>query len=79
MFIVANDEDDLLRVHQAKESLGPVASFDLAAFLAVDDASPEAGLEGATSIGNRSDWITAHGANERGKPSPNRRRSFATE
>jgi hypothetical protein len=79
MFVVANDEDNLLRVYQANDPGGPVASFDLAAFLAADDASPEADIEGATLIGNRTYWITSHGANKKGKPRPSRRRLFATE
>lgn len=81
MFVVANDEDNVLRVYKRDESGGPLASFPLNAFLKIDDQDKhsEADLEGSTRIGNRIYWIASHGANKAGKPRPNRRRLFATE
>lgn len=79
MFVVANDEDNVLRVYRRDESGTPMYSLDIASFLGVDDEHPEADIEAATAIGNRIYWVTSHGANKNGKPRPNRRRLFATD
>jgi hypothetical protein len=79
MFVVANDEDNVLRVYQRNTSDNPVTTFDLTSFLNLDPEHPEADIEGATRIGNRIYWITSHGTNKEGKPRPSRRRLFATE
>jgi hypothetical protein len=78
MFVVANDEDNTLRVYKRDESGEPIYSQDFSADLKIDKDHPEADIEGATLIGNRIYWITSHGANKNGKPRPNRRRLFAT-
>jgi hypothetical protein len=79
MFVVANDEDNVLRVYQRNKSDNPVATFDLTSFLKPDPEHPEADIEGATRIGERIYWITSHGTNKEGKPRRSRRRLFATE
>ena len=78
LFVVANDEDNALRVYRTGEAGGPVQSFDLGAFLRADSEHPEADIEGAARIGDRVYWIGSHGANKDGKPRPGRRRLFAT-
>jgi hypothetical protein len=79
LFVVANDEDNILRVYKRDESGEPVASQDLSSFLQIDPDNPEADIEAATRIGNRIYWITSHGANKNGHYRPNRHRFFATD
>jgi hypothetical protein len=79
LFIVANDEDNTLRVYKRDELGGPVYSQDISSFLQIDKDHPEADIEGATLIWNRIYWITSHGANKEGKERINRRRFFATD
>jgi hypothetical protein len=78
-FVVANDEDNVLRVYRTDQPGGPVASFVMDPFLGVEPEHPEADIEGAARIGDRIYWITSHGRNKDGKKRPNRRRFFATE
>ncbi len=77
--IVADDENNALRVYRTGTSGLPSFSYDLTDFLGIDPEHPEADIEGATKIGNRAYWITSHGRNKDGKMRPNRYRFFATE
>jgi hypothetical protein len=79
MFVVANDEDNTLRVYKHDKPSEPVHTVDLTSFLKLDPKHPEADIEGATRIGDRIYWITSHGTNKEGKPRPSRHRVFATE
>ncbi|MDQ3959938.1 MAG: DUF3616 domain-containing protein [Pseudomonadota bacterium] len=79
MFVVANDEDNTLRVYKHDKPSEPVHTVDLTSFLKLDPKHPEADIEGATRIGDRIYWITSHGTNKEGKPRPSRHRLFATE
>ncbi len=79
LFIVGNDEDNVLRVYRSDKPGPPVQVFDLNAFLQVYSKSPEADLEAAAKIGNRIYWMGSHGTNKEGKPRPNRGRFFATD
>ncbi len=79
MFVVADDENNILRVYKTGDSEMPVFSYDLTSFLEVEPDYPEADIEGATKIGNRIYWITSHGRNEDGKIRPSRYRFFATD
>lgn len=90
MFIVADDENNILRVYKTSDARGgasrPVFSYDVTGFLGIELEHPEADIEGATMIaegprfaGNhRIYWITSHGRNKDGKMRPNRYRFFAT-
>src|SRR6266487_4577974 len=78
LFIVANDEDNILRVYRRHPGGLPVLSIDLNAFLRVAGKSTEADLEGAARVGDRIYWISSHGRNAKGRLSPNRQRFFAT-
>jgi hypothetical protein len=78
-FVVADDEDNILRVYSRENGGTPVQSFDLSRFLRVTARSPETDLEGAARIGDRVYWITSHALNKNGKDRPNRRRFFATK
>ena len=78
-FIVADDENNILRVYKSTKSGLPEFCYDITEFLGIDPEFPEADIEGATTIGNRIYWITSHGRNKDGKLRPNRYRFFATE
>lgn len=79
-FVVANDEDNVLRVYRATESGGAVAMADLNEFLGLKagEEDSEADIEGATRIGERIYWITSHGRSKKGNHRPARYRLFAT-
>lgn len=78
MFIVADDENNILRVYKTSQGGLPLSSFNMAEFLSIEPEYPEADIEGAAIIGQRIYWITSHGRNKDGKMRPNRYRFFAT-
>jgi hypothetical protein len=78
LFIVASDEDNVLRVY-ARDNPGAPRRFDLNSFLKPDEDHPEADIEGVTQIGERIFWIASHGRNRNGKFRPSRHRLFATK
>jgi hypothetical protein len=79
-FIVANDEDNVLRVFQCERSAAPLDVFDLSREmeLEIDRKNPELDIEGAAWLNGRIFWITSHGRNKDGLFRPNRYRLFAT-
>jgi len=78
MFIVADDENNVLRIYNINGSGLPVFLYDLTQFLNIYSEHPEADIEGATMIGDTIYWISSHGRNKDGKIRPNRYRFFAT-
>ena len=78
-FLVADDENNILRLYSTAEPGLPIGSYDMTVFLDIDPEHPEADIEGATRIGRRIYWITSHGRNKDGKLRPNRYRFFATD
>ncbi len=78
MFIVADDENNTLRVYKTTQGGLPLYSYDMTEYLDIEPKYPEADIEGATIIGQRIYWITSHGRNKDGKTRPNRYRFFAT-
>ena len=79
LFVVANDEDNVLRVYKDDEPGYPVQTFDLTTFLKPDMKHPETDIEAATWLQGRVYWITSHGTNKKGKHRASRHRLFATE
>ncbi|MFC1738845.1 DUF3616 domain-containing protein [Planctomycetota bacterium] len=79
LFIVANDENNVLRIYRTTQGGMPVSSRNLTEFLDVDPEHPEADIEGAARINNRIFWITSHGRNKNGKIREARHRFFATD
>ncbi len=77
-FLVANDEDNRLRLYHTHHSGLPAAVFDMTRFLQLDTKHPETDIEGAARVGDRAYWITSHGRNQQGKPRESRDRFFAT-
>lgn len=78
-FLVASDEDNVLRLFRRDEADGPLEEFAMDAFLRPDPSSPEADIEGATAIGSRLYWITSHGRNKDGKYRASRYRFWAVD
>ncbi|MBC8471314.1 MAG: DUF3616 domain-containing protein [Planctomycetes bacterium] len=78
MFIVADDENNVLRVYKTTQGGLPLFSYDITEFLDIEPKYPEVDIEGATMIGRRIYWISSHGRNKDGKTRPNRYRFFAT-
>ena len=78
-FLVANDEDNVLRLFSRSRPGGPLATVDLSPYLALKKRSAETDLEGAARIGDRVYWITSHGRNAAGKAAPSRHRFIATQ
>jgi hypothetical protein len=75
-FVVASDEDNVLRIYRRGQSL-PIQTIDLNVFLNTDGT--ETDIEASAAIGNRIYWITSHGTNKNGKFRPVRQRFFATD
>ena len=74
-FVVANDEDNILRIYRRGEPV-PRGTLALAGFLG---AEKESDLEGAAMLGQRIYWIASHGRNASAKQRAERYRFFATE
>ena len=79
-FIVANDEDNLLRIYRVDQS-HPVRTYDLSRFLGIayDDKSPESDIEGAARIGEFLFFISSHGRDKKGRRRENRYQFFAVK
>jgi hypothetical protein len=78
LFVVANDEDNTLRIYRGDRPGRPVSEVGLSSFLHADQEHPETDIEGAAWLGNRLYWITSHGNNKDGKFRASRHRFFAT-
>jgi len=79
LFVVADDENNALRLYRNDRGGPPVKEFDFNAFLEVQGKSREADLEAGARIGDRAYWIGSHGRNKNGKARSNRCRFFATD
>ena len=79
LFVVANDEDNILRFYRASQPGKPVQTFDLNPIFTSKKKSPEADLEGAAQLGSRLFFIASHGRNKDGKYVPARHRFFALD
>lgn len=78
MFIVADDENNTLRVYKTTQGGLPLFSYDMTDFLDIEPKYPEVDIEAATIVAQRIYWISSHGRNKNGKTRPNRYRFFAT-
>lgn len=80
LFVVGDDEDNILRVYDARRGGGPVQTADLSPTLElpVKKKPPEADIEAATGLGARAYWLSSHGRSSSGKKDPSRLRFFAT-
>ena len=78
LFVVANDEDNLLRFYRMSRPGKPVQTFDLRPVLSLQGKS-EMDLEAAARLGEKVFFISSHGRNAEGKPAPGRHRFFALQ
>ncbi|MFP2897313.1 DUF3616 domain-containing protein [Corallococcus sp. 4LFB] len=80
LFVVADDEDNILRVYDARKGGRPLRTVDLspALELPVKKKPPETDIEAGSRLGNLAFWLTSHGRNSSGKKQPARLRFFAT-
>jgi len=80
-FLVADDEDNVLRTYDSARPGAPTSQLDVSAFLGVPvkkKGAAETDLEAATRIGDRAYFITSHALSSAGKYKPERFRFFAT-
>lgn len=77
-FLVADDEDNILRVYSRTAGGLALHTLDFSGFLGVGARSMESDLEGAAPLGDRVYWISSHARNKDGEERPSRRRFFAT-
>lgn len=77
MFIVADDEGNVLRVYRTEDGGAPLTEFDVDAVL---EPTPEreADFEAATWLGGRVYWIGSHSRNREGKLRKDRWQFFST-
>jgi hypothetical protein len=78
-FLVASDEDSVLRLYRVDKVDAPEQVYDLTSFLEWDGKSTETDIEAATRLGDRAFWITSHARNAKGKRRESRARFFATK
>jgi hypothetical protein len=81
-FVVANDEENILKVYRSDCSGGPVSGIlgrDLNDGFDNNPDNKEVDIEGAAQLGGVIYWITSHGRNKAGKFRPERRQFFANK
>jgi len=81
LMLVADDEDNVLRVYDGRRGGAPLRSLDLSPVLGLPGGKkkpPEVDLEAATRLGERAYWMSSHGRSSSGKAAPARLRFFAT-
>lgn len=79
LFVVANDEDNLLRFYRLSQPGAPVHVYEIGSPARNKKKQPEMDIEGAARIGSRVFWISSHGQNADGEFAPNRHRLFALD
>lgn len=78
-FLLADDEDNVLRVYDAERGGPPTRTFDLSTRVAPADPSDEVDLEAATRVGDRGYFLSSHARKRSGKLDPNRFVFFAVD
>lgn len=78
-FLVANDEDNILRVYSAKKSGKPLQSIDTNCYFPNNFDGDEVDIEAATQQNGILYWITSHGRNKKGKRKEERHQFFANK
>ena len=80
LVVVADDEDNHLRVYDAAAAGAPIQIIDTGTAMADPDGKDrEMDLEAAARIGDRIYWLASHGRKKSGKAAPSRLRLFATD
>jgi len=80
LFVVGDDEDNVLRIYDGRRGGPPLSSMDLspALELPLKKRPPETDIEAATGLGSLAFWLSSHGRTSSGKVAPSRFRFFAT-
>jgi hypothetical protein len=78
-FLLADDEDNVLRVYDAERGGPPTRTYDLSSRVALADPNSEVDLEAATRIGDRGYFLSSHARKRSGKLDPNRFVFFAVD
>ncbi len=81
MFLVADDENNALRLYRVDRPGPPVRTVRWDAHLGLDASdsdSAEADIEGAAALGERVYWVSSHGRNSDGEWRASRHQFFAT-
>lgn len=81
-FVVANDEDNVLKVYEAETSGGLVQGIDGRDLNDYFDNNPEkkeVDIEAGAKLGKTTYWITSHGADAKGKKRKERQQFFANK
>ncbi|MCG6133494.1 MAG: DUF3616 domain-containing protein [Nostoc sp. LLA-1] len=78
-FVVADDEDNILRVYQANISGKPVVRIDINNYFTNNPDKSEVDIEGATEIDGIIYWITSHARNKNGRFKQERHQLFANK
>lgn len=76
LFVVADDEDSVMRIYSRDKPGAAIFRTNLTAFLGFG-SNDEADVEGGARIGDRFFWITSHGNNRKGVEQESRQRFFA--
>jgi hypothetical protein len=79
LFLVADDEDNVLRLYSRSKQGFPVATYDFSRFLGLQKKKKEIDFEGSARVDDTIFFISSHGANKKGKPQPSRHRIFAVQ
>jgi YDG domain len=83
LMIVADDENQALRMYDRNNSGLPINSFDFTTSLGLTDISGgnprEVDIEASAKVGNRIYWMGSHSNSSSGGNRPNRSRFFATD
>jgi len=66
-FLLAGDEDNILRLYHSRESGSPLLEADIAGYFKENTKNAETDIEGASQLDDAVFWITSHGRNRRGK------------
>lgn len=77
--VVANDEDNILRVYDSTSSGKPIESIDIGNYFTNNPKNKEADIEAATILNGNIYWITSHGRNKNAKERPERHNFFANK
>lgn len=77
-FVVADDEDNILRVFEAEVGGKPIQQIEINHFFANNPKQKEVDIEGVAELEGVTYWITSHGRNKNGKQRPERHQFFAT-
>jgi hypothetical protein len=79
-FLVVDDEEDLVRVYDARVGGAPLQTLTFSPALPLSQGKrPEADLEGAARLGDRLYFLASHARRRSGKLDAHRRLFFATE